>query len=109
MFQQTAWAAMRNLCQIYAQKIGGATGMKIIQSTQVFNIMGSGGGYQLAANSFIALLASPEDRTSFFGILNGICGLGSSAGYTCESNFLPQHRPLARPPQFELSQPRLSN
>ena len=85
MFQQTAWAAMRNLTQIYAQTIGGATGIRIIQVTQVFNIMGSGGGYQLAANSFIAFLAKPEERTSLFGILNGICMLGGAGGYTCES------------------------
>ncbi len=83
MFQQTAWAAMRNLCQIYAQTLGGATGIRIIQTTQLFNIMGSGGGYQLAANSFIAILAEPERRTSLFGVLGGMTMLGSSAGYTC--------------------------
>ncbi|KAK4686960.1 hypothetical protein P7C73_g3162, partial [Tremellales sp. Uapishka_1] len=82
MFQQTAWAAMRNLTQILALHVGGATGMRIIQSTQIFNIMGSGGGYQLAANAYIAVLAKPEDRTALFGVLNGIMMLGSSVGYT---------------------------
>jgi putative heme iron utilization protein len=84
MFQQTVWAAMRNLTQIYAQTIGGGTGIQIIQTTQFFNIMGSGGGYQLAANAFIAALATPEKRTSMFGVLGGIVMAGSSAGYTCE-------------------------
>ncbi|ORX38886.1 major facilitator superfamily domain-containing protein [Kockovaella imperatae] len=82
MFQQTAWAAMRNLTQIYAQTVGGATGIKIIQTTQLFNIMGSGGGYGLAANSFIAFLAEPEERTSQFGVLGGIMMLGAAGGYT---------------------------
>ena len=84
MFQQTAWAAMRNLTQIYAQTVGGANGIHIIQVTQLFNIMGSAGGYQLAANSYIAVLADPEKRTSLFGVLSGMTMLGASAGYTCE-------------------------
>ena len=84
MFQQTAWAAMRNLCQIYAIYLGGGIGMHVIQITQLFNILGSGGGYQLAANSFVAILAEPSERTSLFGVLGGVAMLGSSAGYTCE-------------------------
>lgn len=82
MFQQTAGAAMRNLTQIYAQTLGGATGIRVIQTTQLFNNLGSGRGYQLAANSFIALLAEPEKRTSYFGLLSGMAMLGSSTGYT---------------------------
>jgi hypothetical protein len=84
MFQQTGWAAARNLCQIYAQTIGGQTGITIIQVTQVFNVMGSGGGYQLAASAFIAVLAEPEARTALFGVQGGVQMLGAAAGYVCE-------------------------
>jgi hypothetical protein len=84
MFQQTGWAAARNLCQIYAQTIGGQTGIAIIQVTQVFNVMGSGGGYQLAASAFIAVLAEPEARTALFGVQGGVQMLGAAAGYVCE-------------------------
>ena len=91
MFQQTAWAAMRNLTQIYAQTIGGATGVRIIQTTQFFNILGSGGGYQLAANSFVAILAAPDKRTAMFGVLSGCTMLGSSTGYTCECKLAHGH------------------
>lgn len=82
MFQQTFWAALRNLCQIYAQTVGGATGMKIIQVTQLFNLLGSGGGFQLCANSYVAMLSEDHARTANFGILGGIFMLGSSIGYS---------------------------
>lgn len=44
MFQQTIWAAFRNLTQIYAQTVGGKLGMDIITTTQLFNVLGSAGG-----------------------------------------------------------------
>ncbi|WWD21424.1 hypothetical protein CI109_105909 [Kwoniella shandongensis] len=82
MFQQTFWAALRNLCQIYSFHVGGATGIRIIQVTQLFNVLGSAGGYQIASNVFVSFLAPPEERTSMFGVLTGIIMLGSSGGYT---------------------------
>lgn len=85
MFQQTFWAALRNLTQMYALSIGGNTGMQIIQTTQLFNVLGSGGGYQIASNVFISTLVAAEERTSQFGVLTGVIMLGSSSGYTCES------------------------
>ncbi|WVQ87093.1 hypothetical protein IAS59_000814 [Cryptococcus gattii] len=82
MFQQTFWAALRNLTQMYALSIGGNTGMQIIQTTQLFNVLGSGGGYQIASNVFISTLVAAEERTSQFGVLTGVIMLGSSSGYT---------------------------
>lgn len=71
---------MRNLTQIYAQTIVGATGIKIIQTTQLFNITASVGGSHHAANRFLAILASAEERTSLFGILSGMATLGAPGG-----------------------------
>lgn len=82
MFQQTIWAAMRNLTQIYAQTIGGATGMLIITSTQLFNLMGSAGGIQLCANSYVSLLSTDDRRTANFGVVQGMSMLGAGVGYT---------------------------
>ncbi|KAK8847333.1 hypothetical protein IAR55_005190 [Kwoniella newhampshirensis] len=82
MFQQTFWAALRNLCQIYSMTTGGAVGIRIIQVTQLFNILGSAGGYQIASNVFVSFLVTPEERTSMFGVLTGVIMLGSSGGYT---------------------------
>ena len=84
MFQQTVWASMRNITQIIALRIGAQTGKRIIQTTQLFNILGSGGGYLLAANAFVAAIVPAEQRTSQFGVLGGVGMLGNAAGYTCE-------------------------
>lgn len=81
MFRQTAWAALRNLTQIYAQTVGGRTGIRIIQTTQLFNIMGSAGGMQLCANSYVSVLSSEQSRTANFGILAGTIMFGSAAGF----------------------------
>lgn len=80
MFTQTAWAAVRNLTQIYAQYVGAGRGVMIIQITQFLNVLGSGGGYQLAGNAYIAAMASEEDRTGMFGVLSGMSMLGNSVG-----------------------------
>ncbi len=82
MFQQTFWAALRNLTQIYAQTVGGRTGMIIITTTQLFNTLGSAGGFQLCANAFVAMLSPDEARTANFGILGGVFMFGSGIGYT---------------------------
>ncbi len=87
MSQQTVWASMRNITQIIALRIGGGVGKEIITVTQLFNILGSGGGYILAANAFIAVLVIPEQRTSQFGVLSGVGMLGNAAGYTCKVQF----------------------
>ncbi|TXT08630.1 hypothetical protein VHUM_02758 [Vanrija humicola] len=82
MFQQTIWAALRNLTQIYAQTVGGKLGMDIITTTQLFNVLGSAGGYQLCANSYVAILSADQARTANFGVLSGIMMLGSGLGYS---------------------------
>lgn len=84
MFQQTVWASMRNVCQIVALRLGAGVGKHIITVTQLFNVLGSGGGYLLAANAFVAALVEAEERTSQFGVLSGVGMLGNAAGYTCE-------------------------
>ncbi|KLT42324.1 hypothetical protein CC85DRAFT_328228 [Cutaneotrichosporon oleaginosum] len=82
MFQQTFWAALRNLTQIYAQTLGGRAGMLIITTTQLFNTLGSAGGFQLCANAFVAGLSPDAERTANFGVLGGVFMFGSGIGYT---------------------------
>lgn len=84
MFQQTIWASFRTLCQIYAVSIGGSYGVKVVSVTQVINILGSGGGYQLAANNFVAALVDAEHRTGSFGVMAGYCLFGQALGFVCE-------------------------
>jgi len=84
MFQQTIWASFRTLCQIYALTVGGAFGVWFITITQVINVLGSGGGFGFAANSFTAALVEGEDRTGAFGIVQGFNMLGSAIGFVGE-------------------------
>ncbi|KAJ7601854.1 hypothetical protein DFH06DRAFT_1260101 [Mycena polygramma] len=80
--QQTFWPALRNLTQIYATFVGGRLGITIMQSTQLITILGGGAGYMLSANSYIAEVVEPVERTAAFGVLAGMSMLGSAVGYT---------------------------
>ncbi|KAF7349999.1 hypothetical protein MVEN_01301400 [Mycena venus] len=82
MVQQTFWPALRNLTQIYATFVGGRLGITIMQSTQLITILGGGAGYMLSANSYIAEVVEPAERTSAFGVLAGMSMLGSALGLT---------------------------
>lgn len=84
MFQQTFWAALRSLTQIWALNRGGQLGINVITVTQAINILGSGGGYELASMAYIAELCGAEERTGMFGVLLGIRMLGAALGYICK-------------------------
>jgi hypothetical protein len=84
MFQQTFWAALRSLTQIYALSVGGDFGIRMITITQTINILGSGGGYELASMAYIAELCGQEERTGMFGVLLGVRMLGAAVGYICK-------------------------
>jgi hypothetical protein len=86
MFQQTFWAALRSLTQIYALSIGGQFGINLITITQAINILGSGGGYELSSMAYIAQLCGAEERTGMFGVLMGVRMLGAAIGYICRSS-----------------------
>ncbi|KAJ7278385.1 hypothetical protein C8J57DRAFT_1306813 [Mycena rebaudengoi] len=80
---QTFWPALRNLTQIYATLVGGRTGITIMQSTQIITVLGGGAGYLLSANSYMAEVVEPEERTAAFGVLAGMAMLGMATGYIC--------------------------
>ncbi|CAK5270104.1 unnamed protein product [Mycena citricolor] len=79
--QQTFWPALRNLTQIYSTFVGGRTGITILQTTQLITIFGGGQGYALSANSYIAELVAPEERTAAFGVVQGIMMFGNALAY----------------------------
>ncbi|KAJ7026359.1 hypothetical protein C8F04DRAFT_1045633 [Mycena alexandri] len=80
---QTFWPALRNLTQIYATLVGNRLGITIMQSTQLITILGGGAGYLLSANSYMAEVVEPEERTAAFGVLAGMAMLGVANGYIC--------------------------
>jgi hypothetical protein len=55
----------------------------------VINILGSGGGYELASLAYIPELCDSEERTGMFGVLMGVRMLGAALGYICESRDEP--------------------
>ncbi|KAJ7458537.1 hypothetical protein FB451DRAFT_1046793 [Mycena latifolia] len=79
--QQTCWPAVRNLTQIYATLAGGRLGITIMTATQLITILGGGAGYLLSANSYIAEVVPPAERTGAFGVLAGVSMLGTALGY----------------------------
>ncbi|KAJ6546033.1 hypothetical protein DFH09DRAFT_989914 [Mycena vulgaris] len=83
IINQTFWPALRNLTQIYATMVGGRLGITIMQSTQLITILGGGAGYLLSANSYMAEVVEPEERTAAFGVLAGMAMLGVANGYIC--------------------------
>ncbi|KAJ7441921.1 hypothetical protein B0H11DRAFT_2095176 [Mycena galericulata] len=83
IINQTFWPALRNLTQIYATVVGGRLGITIMQSTQLITILGGGAGYLLSANSYMAEVVEPEERTAAFGVLAGMAMLGVANGYIC--------------------------
>ncbi|KAJ6576271.1 hypothetical protein B0H10DRAFT_2103178 [Mycena sp. CBHHK59/15] len=80
---QTFWPALRNLTQIYATFVGHRLGISIMQGTQLITILGGGAGYLLSANSYMAEVVEPEERTAAFGVLAGMAMLGVANGYIC--------------------------
>ncbi|KAF7335770.1 hypothetical protein MVEN_02232800 [Mycena venus] len=82
--QQTFWPALRNLAQIYASTSSftfPSSPMNDTVSTQLITILGGGAGYMLSANSYIAEVVQPVERTAAFGVLAGMSMLGNALGY----------------------------
>ncbi|KAL7920711.1 major facilitator superfamily domain-containing protein [Trichoderma austrokoningii] len=78
---QTFVPAIRVLAQILGVIAGKRTGMLIIQSTQLFTIVGGPAGYILVTNIIASELVEPYRRTVVFGKLQGSIMLGQSIGY----------------------------
>jgi MFS family permease len=52
------------------------------QTTQLFNILGGGGGYLLCANAYVPELVAPAARTGAFGQQQGAVMLARAVGFT---------------------------
>lgn len=78
---QTLFPALRNLCQTYAIWSGGRNAIFILQGTPLVTVLGGAAGYHLAANTYVSLLVTPEERTGSFGRLQGVALMGTGLGY----------------------------
>lgn len=78
---QTVVPAIRVATQILGVVAGGASGMLIIQTTQLITIIGGPAGYILVVNIFVSEVCEPLRRTAVFGKLQGAIMLGQSIGF----------------------------
>lgn len=60
--------------------VGGRAAITIMQTTQLITIVGGGAGYMLSANSYIAEVVAPTERTAAFGVLAGVSMFGTALG-----------------------------
>jgi MFS family permease len=78
---QIFWPAVRVFIQTIGVMRGAATGIAIVQSSQIITIVGGPNGYVLCLNSFIADVVGHEARTGALGQLQGCMYMGSALGF----------------------------
>jgi MFS family permease len=78
---QVSWIAARLLIQNTGVEVGKATGIIIIQCSQMITIIGGPVGYLLALNSYITEVVSSSERTPSLGRLQGWALFGSAIGF----------------------------
>lgn len=78
---QVFWPAVRLGIQNIGVEVGSATGILIIQLSQIITIVGGPAGYLLSLNSYITEIVEHEERTGALGQLQGCAMLGNAFGY----------------------------
>ncbi|KAG9248995.1 major facilitator superfamily domain-containing protein [Calycina marina] len=78
---QVFFPAVRLAVQNLGVMTGGSDGIKIIQWSQIINILGGPAGYVLCLNTFVAEVVEPKERTGALGRLQGCAMLGISTGF----------------------------
>jgi MFS family permease len=73
--------AIRLAVQNLGVMTGGASGILIIQCSQIITIIGGPAGYLLALNNFVAEVIEPSERTGALGQLQGCAMFGTSVGF----------------------------
>jgi len=75
------WPAVRLAVQNVGVQTGGATGILIVQSSQIITIIGGPAGYILALNSFVTEVIEHKERTGALGKLQGCTFFGTAIAY----------------------------
>lgn len=75
------WPAVRLAVQNVGVMTGGATGILIVQCSQVITIIGGPAGYILALNSFVTEVIEHKERTGALGKLQGCTFFGTASAY----------------------------
>lgn len=75
------WPSIRLLVQNIGVEYGAATGIMIIQLSQLITIIGGPAGYVLALNAYATEIVEPAERTGTLGKLQGCAMFGTSIGF----------------------------
>jgi MFS family permease len=75
------WPAVRLAVQNVGVQTGGASGILIVQSSQIITIIGGPAGYILALNSFVTEVIEHKERTGALGKLQGCTFFGTALAY----------------------------
>lgn len=78
---QVFWPAARLTIQNIGVETGGATGIIIVQCSQIITIVGGPSGYILSLNSYIAEISEHKERTGALGRLQGCTMFGTAVGF----------------------------
>ncbi|KAI0149228.1 hypothetical protein BJ166DRAFT_537126 [Pestalotiopsis sp. NC0098] len=77
----TFFPVLRVIMQAVAVGIGSRTGIILMQTSQLFGIVGGPAGYLLTLNTAIAELVESAKRTASFGKLQGAAMFGTAIGF----------------------------
>ena len=77
---QTFWPAGRLVVQNVGVMTGGATGIILVQCSQIVTIIGGPQGYLLALNTYVTEVTESRERTGALGKLQGCNMFGTAVG-----------------------------
>ncbi|RMZ79508.1 hypothetical protein DV737_g3364, partial [Chaetothyriales sp. CBS 132003] len=77
---QVFWPAGRLLVQNVGVTVGGATGIILVQASQIVTIVGGPQGYLLALNTYVTEVTEHGERTGTLGQLQGCTMFGTALG-----------------------------
>lgn len=81
LLQSVFWPVVRLTIQNIGVQVGGASGIIIIQCSQVITIIGGPAGYVLALNSYVTEIIDHKERTGALGRLQGCTFFGLAIAY----------------------------
>ncbi len=78
---QVFWPAVRLAIQNIGVMTGGASGIVIVQCSQIITIIGGPSGYLLSLNSYVTEISEHKERTGALGMLQGCAMFGTAIGF----------------------------
>ncbi|KAH6973439.1 hypothetical protein BKA56DRAFT_491460, partial [Ilyonectria sp. MPI-CAGE-AT-0026] len=81
LVQQLVGPTIRLGCQLFGVRVGGGTGIMLVQASQLLGVVGGSTGYVLVLTTFMSRVVSSSQQTMAFGRLHGAIMLGTAVAY----------------------------